>query len=62
MKLSMKIKSQPWIEWRVQENLCLLLNTGGFLSEHLKTKITFSGVGGNRITLLTIIHNQLSLS
>lgn len=53
MKLSMKIKSQPWIEWRVQENLCLLLNTGGFLSEHLKKKFTFSGVGGNRITLLT---------
>lgn len=44
MKLSMKIKSQPWIEWRVQENLCLLLNNGSFLSEHLKKKFIF-GVG-----------------
>lgn len=43
MKLSMKIKSQPWIEWRVQENLCLLLNTGGFLSEHLKFFLHFRG-------------------
>lgn len=45
MKLSMKIKSQPWIEWRVQENLCLLLNTGGFLSEHLKEKNYIFGGG-----------------
>lgn len=50
----MKIKSQPWIEWRVQENLCLLLNNGSFLSEHLQKKFIF-GVGLKLVCVLHIL-------